>query len=234
MDYIARHGWDVYLIDVRGYGQSTRPPEMDQPPASNPPIVTTDVAVRDVGSAINFILQRRGLSKLSLMGWSWGTVIMGAYTADHNDKVDRLVLYAPTWLRISPPPQTAPPPLGAYVAAPMATARQRLIGYSFSRRCNFSWIGNAGTELLRLRSTECRDFRYGSKAEVGRCLALCPLYPQKRTSGSRTATSALGYKRTHASQQRRVALHGYSITSSASASSAAAHLSQACSRFSHC
>jgi len=41
MDYIARHGWDVYLIDVRGYGRSTRPPEMDQPAASNPPIVTT-------------------------------------------------------------------------------------------------------------------------------------------------------------------------------------------------
>ena len=31
MDYIAQHGWDVYLIDVRGYGRSTRPPEMDQP-----------------------------------------------------------------------------------------------------------------------------------------------------------------------------------------------------------
>jgi pimeloyl-ACP methyl ester carboxylesterase len=62
----------------------------------------------------------------SVMGWSWGTVIMGAYTADHNDKVDRLVLYAPTWLRTAPPPQTAPPPLGAYVAAPMATARERL------------------------------------------------------------------------------------------------------------
>jgi pimeloyl-ACP methyl ester carboxylesterase len=126
MDYIAQHGWDVYLIDVRGYGRSTRPPEMDQPAASNRPIATTDVAVKDIGSAIDFILQRRGVSKLSLMGWSWGTVIMGAYTADHNDKVDRLVLYAPTWLRTSPPPQTAPPPLGAYVAAPMATARERL------------------------------------------------------------------------------------------------------------
>jgi hypothetical protein len=36
MDYIARHDWDVYLIDVRGYGQSTRPPEMDQPAARRP------------------------------------------------------------------------------------------------------------------------------------------------------------------------------------------------------
>src|SRR6476619_4665111 len=76
------------------------------------------------------------------MGWSCGTMIMGAYTADHNDKVDRLVLYAPVWLRTSSPPQTAPPPLGAYVAAPMATARQRLqdgapdsVGAKQSRRC---------------------------------------------------------------------------------------------------
>jgi hypothetical protein len=73
-DYIAQRGWDVYLVDVRGYGRSTRPPEMDQPAASNPPIATTDVAVRDVGSAIDFILQRRGVSKLSLVGYSWGTV----------------------------------------------------------------------------------------------------------------------------------------------------------------
>jgi pimeloyl-ACP methyl ester carboxylesterase len=72
MDYVAQHGWDVYLVDVRGYGRSTRPPEMDQPAANNPPIVTTDVAVKDVGSAIDFILQRRGVSKLSLLGWSWG------------------------------------------------------------------------------------------------------------------------------------------------------------------
>lgn len=126
MDYIARHGWDVYLVDVRGYGASTRPPEMDQPAANNPPIATTDVAIKDVSSAIDFILRRRSVPKLSLMGWSWGTVIIGAYAADHPDKVDRLVLYAPVWLRTSPPPQAASRPLGAYVAVPMTTTRQRL------------------------------------------------------------------------------------------------------------
>jgi predicted alpha/beta-fold hydrolase len=73
MDYIAQHGWDVYLVDVRGYGRSTRPQEMEQPAASNPPVVTTDVAVKDIGSAIDFILRRRGIAKLNLMGWSWGT-----------------------------------------------------------------------------------------------------------------------------------------------------------------
>src|SRR6266403_5194571 len=86
MDYIARHGWDVYLVDVRGYGRSTRPAEMSQPAESNPPIVRTDVAIRDVSSAIDFILQRRGTTKVNLMGWSWGTVILAAYAAEHADK----------------------------------------------------------------------------------------------------------------------------------------------------
>jgi pimeloyl-ACP methyl ester carboxylesterase len=124
MDYIARHGWDVYLVDVRGYGRSTRPAEMDQPAESNPPIVRTDVAIRDVGFAIDFILQRRGSTKVNLIGWSWGTVIMAAYAAEHADRVARLVLYGPQWLESSP--ASSSPPLGAYVAAPMVLSRERI------------------------------------------------------------------------------------------------------------
>jgi pimeloyl-ACP methyl ester carboxylesterase len=124
MDHIARHGWDVYFVDVRGYGRSARPAEMNQPAENNPPIVRTDVAIRDVGSAIDFILQRRGTTKVNLMGWSWGTVIMAAYAAEHADKVARLVLYGPQWLESSP--ATSSPPLGAYVAAPMALSRERI------------------------------------------------------------------------------------------------------------
>src|ERR1700682_6203797 len=52
MDHIARQGWDVYLVDVRGYGGSTRPPEMDQPAADNKPIVDTPTAVKDVSAAV--------------------------------------------------------------------------------------------------------------------------------------------------------------------------------------
>jgi pimeloyl-ACP methyl ester carboxylesterase len=124
MDYIAQHGWDVYLVDVRGYGRSTRPPEMEQPPAANPPIAGTDVAVKDVGAAVDFILKRRGMAKVSLMGWSWGCSIMGAYTATHNDKVASLVLYAPGWLL--PSSQNPGPPVGAYNVSQMAKARNSI------------------------------------------------------------------------------------------------------------
>jgi len=101
MDYIAKHGYDVYLVDLRGYGRSTRPPEMDKPAAENEPLVRTPVAVNDVGSAVDFILKRRNVQKINLLGWSWGTTIMGWYTAQNNAKVNRLVLYAPQWIRNS-------------------------------------------------------------------------------------------------------------------------------------
>jgi pimeloyl-ACP methyl ester carboxylesterase len=126
MDYIARQGWDVYLVDVRGYGRSTRPPEMDQPAGDNPPIVDTSVAVKDVGAAVSHILQKRGVTKLNLMGWSWGTVIMGTYTTAHNELVNRLVLYAPAWIFTTPPTIGAGgAPLGAHRMVTQEQAKQR-------------------------------------------------------------------------------------------------------------
>jgi pimeloyl-ACP methyl ester carboxylesterase len=125
MDYIARRGYDVYLVDLRGYGRSTRPPEMEKPAAENPPIVRTDVAVRDVGAAVDHILVRRGVTKLNLMGWSWGTAIMGRYATQNSDKVNRLVLYAPGWIR-NAPASSSPAPLSAYQAWTMEQARSRL------------------------------------------------------------------------------------------------------------
>lgn len=125
MDYIAAHGWDVWLVDLRGYGRSTRPPEMDRPAKDNAPLVTTDVAVRDVGAAVDYILKRRGVSKLSLLGWSWGTSIMGTYASANNDKVDRLVLYAPLWLRNTPLLIGGDGPLGAYRTVNRDSAKKR-------------------------------------------------------------------------------------------------------------
>lgn len=102
MDYVAQRGYDVYLVDVRGYGRSTRPPEMNHPPGENPPFGRTATAVKDVGTAVDFILKRRSVSKINLMGWSWGTTIMGAFTAQHNEKVEKLVLYAVQWISAKP------------------------------------------------------------------------------------------------------------------------------------
>lgn len=102
MDYIAARGYDVYLLDLRGYGKSTRPEEMSEKPEANPPIVRTDTAVKDISTVVDFILKRRNIAKLDLLGWSWGTTQMATYTTQNPNKVERLVLYAPQWIRTTP------------------------------------------------------------------------------------------------------------------------------------
>lgn len=62
MDYIAARGYDVYLLDLRGYGRSTRPQEMDQAPDANAPIVRGVTAVTDISAVVDFILKRRSVS----------------------------------------------------------------------------------------------------------------------------------------------------------------------------
>lgn len=125
MDYMACRGFDVYLVDIRGYGRSTRPPEMAVPPEENKPIVTTNVAVRDVGNAVAFILARRQVPSLNLLGWSWGTSIMATYAAANPEQVERLVLYAPLWLRKTPSLVGSDGPLGAYRTVTVEQARKR-------------------------------------------------------------------------------------------------------------
>jgi pimeloyl-ACP methyl ester carboxylesterase len=127
MDLIAARGYDVYLVDVRGYGRSTRPPEMSQPPADNKPIVSTAVAAHDLGAAVDYILGKRKVAKINVMGWSWGTSIAGLYTSEHNAKVSRLVLYAPQWIHSEPAATVAvnAAPLGAYRLVSKESAKAR-------------------------------------------------------------------------------------------------------------
>lgn len=129
MDYVAERGFDVHVMNVRGYGRSTRPAEMSQPPQDNKPIVHTEVAVRDVGAVVDHILARRGVSRINLLGWSWGTVLTGAYTAGNNSKIERLVLYAPSFIRTTPSAIAIEGPLGAYrMVTKEAAAKRRRSG----------------------------------------------------------------------------------------------------------
>jgi pimeloyl-ACP methyl ester carboxylesterase len=126
MEYIASRGYDVWLLDVRGYGRSTRPPEMADKPEANSPIVTGETAVKDIGTAVNFILQRRNIPRLNLLGWSWGTTLMATYTTRNASQVERLVLYAPAWIRQTPSlVQAGPGKLGAYRTVNKETAKER-------------------------------------------------------------------------------------------------------------
>jgi pimeloyl-ACP methyl ester carboxylesterase len=126
MEYIASRDYDVWLLDLRGYGKSTRPKEMDDKPEANPPIVTGEVALRDIGTAVDFILQRRNIPRLNLLGWSWGTTLMATYTTRNSAKVERLVLYAPVWIRQTASlVQAGPGKLGAYRMVTREQAKER-------------------------------------------------------------------------------------------------------------
>lgn len=124
MDQFASAGFDVYLVDMRGYGRSTRPPEMDKPAPENAPVTTSEQAGADLGSAVDYVLSRRGLTKLNLMGWSWGTSIAGRYTTGHNDKIERLVLYAPA-STFEPPVEPPKDALPAYRLVDKEMAKKR-------------------------------------------------------------------------------------------------------------
>lgn len=112
MDRIAGRGFDVYLVDLPGYGRSARPKEMSEPADANGPVVDTDAAVAAVGDAVDFILKRRNISRTNLIGWSWGTTIMARYATQSSQKVQRLALYAPIW--IFNPPAANIPKFSAY------------------------------------------------------------------------------------------------------------------------
>jgi pimeloyl-ACP methyl ester carboxylesterase len=105
LDRLAIDGFDAWAIDLRGYGNAPRPSEMDAPADAHGPIVTTDVALRDVSHAIDHIRAfgrpsgQSGLDRLNLIGYSWGSRIAGAYASMHSDKLHRLVLYATRLVR---------------------------------------------------------------------------------------------------------------------------------------
>src|SRR5262249_39667762 len=102
MDYIAARGYDVYLLDIRGYGKSSRPKEMSQDPKLTPPRVRGHPPNKAIGTVSVFPPPPRTPPRLNLMGWSWGTVTMATYTTQNPNKVERLVLYAPGWIRQTP------------------------------------------------------------------------------------------------------------------------------------
>ena len=97
MEYTAQAGFATYYLDKRGYGNSTRPEAMAADPSDNEPFARAETVIHDIDDAVEFILERTGADTVHLVGWSWGTVTTGMYTGQNEDKVGRLVLFAPVY-----------------------------------------------------------------------------------------------------------------------------------------
>ena len=88
MDFLARNGYDVWAIDIHGYGQSDRTIKDWSDTAS---------AALDLDSAVEYICRLRGVSQVNMLGWSWGTQIAGIYAAAHPERIAKLILFGNVW-----------------------------------------------------------------------------------------------------------------------------------------
>lgn len=117
MDLLARNGYDVWAIDIHGYGRSEKT-DKDWSDAAS--------AAGDIGAAVDYITKERGVEKISILGWSWGTQTAGLYTMQHPEKVDKLILYAMAW-KPNPQAKLAPLPKEQYRTNDEAGARSDFI-----------------------------------------------------------------------------------------------------------
>ena len=131
MAYMANAGFDVFSMDMTGYGRSTRPPAMNDPcnlakvqqTAFVPGLLAAPCSAsygqqmttlasdwNDIGGVVDYLLANRKVAKLSLIGWSLGGPRSGGFAAQHQDKIDKIVLLAPAFNRnaSATPPATLP------------------------------------------------------------------------------------------------------------------------------
>jgi pimeloyl-ACP methyl ester carboxylesterase len=114
MDDMTSRGFDTWCIDLLGYGGSDRPKAMYESAELNKPLVDTAQAVADVDRAIEFIFQQQNINSLSLIGYSWGSAVCGAYAGIFGEKIHRLVLSGALWVEKGTSAGVIPPVTGAY------------------------------------------------------------------------------------------------------------------------
>ena len=131
MAYLAHSGFDVFAMDVTGYGRSTRPTAMNDPcnlareqqtafvpnllsapcPPNYPHQMTTIASDwNDIGAVVDYIRALRHVNQINLVAWSLGGPRGAGYAAQHPEKVLKLVLLAPAYTRTLSASAPAQPP----------------------------------------------------------------------------------------------------------------------------
>jgi pimeloyl-ACP methyl ester carboxylesterase len=94
-DALCDAGFDVWGLDFRGFGASSRYAEMQQPALDNPPLCASGDAAAQLEAAVRFILSHQGGTQLALISHSWGSIPAGRLCAAHPELVQRWVLFGP-------------------------------------------------------------------------------------------------------------------------------------------
>lgn len=85
----------AFALDVRGYGDSERPPELDEPPEANAPAVRAPTAAEDVDAAFRAVRER--YDTVHLVGVSWGTMTCGYFCTEYDHDAASLAQVAPVY-----------------------------------------------------------------------------------------------------------------------------------------
>jgi pimeloyl-ACP methyl ester carboxylesterase len=91
----SRMGRAAFALDVRGYGDSDRPSEMDAPPDANGPPVRADQAADDIGDVLSVVRERFGT--VHLVGVSWGCHTCGRLVERDDPDLASLTMVAPAY-----------------------------------------------------------------------------------------------------------------------------------------
>ena len=139
MEYLANAGFDVFAVDLTGYGLSPRP-MMDNPcntittqqqqylipntltESCSPAYPFQLTSVRsdsdEIDRVVDYIRNFRNADKVNIVAWSAGGIRAAYYAGLHPEKIDKMLLYAPgtsgttnyNRLNSDDPPQALPLP----------------------------------------------------------------------------------------------------------------------------
>jgi len=107
-DALSEAGFDVWGLDFQGFGHSDRYPEMAEPAEAHAPLCDAADAGAQLEMAARFILEHRGVPRLSLISHSWGSMPACRFAGKHPATVDRLVLFGPVARRAERRYESAP------------------------------------------------------------------------------------------------------------------------------
>jgi pimeloyl-ACP methyl ester carboxylesterase len=108
MDYAANANQAAYAVDIRGYGDSERPPEFEKTPEESDPVVPAAVAARDVRDTIEWIRSEQGYDRVHLVGLSSGTWRVRALFSEYDPEVASVTLAAGSYQQFEAPTEDLP------------------------------------------------------------------------------------------------------------------------------
>jgi pimeloyl-ACP methyl ester carboxylesterase len=95
-DELRAAGFHVWGLDFHGFGNlSDRYPEMAEPADAHAPLGRAESASLQLERAVRFIAEHHGVTRISLIAHSWGTIVTGRFAGRSPELVDRVVFFGP-------------------------------------------------------------------------------------------------------------------------------------------